>query len=94
MKTPYADGSVKGGVKRTYWTRDMAVQARRVLRQKMESDLLKKGKKYVKADKSKALDEKWGEYCEQQRSVEEGQALLREHPGIDRREHNFPHRKG
>jgi hypothetical protein len=94
MKTPYQDGECKGGVKRTYWTRDMAIQARRAMRVETEAALARKGKKYAKTDRVKALDEKWGEYCETQRSIAEGQALLREHPGIDRQEHDFPRRKG
>ena len=94
MKIPYQDDSVKGNTRRRYWTRDMAVQARRVMRLEMEAALADKGKKYAKPDCAKALDEKWGEYCESQRSIAEGQAMLREHPGIDRRENNFARRKG
>lgn len=94
MKLPYQDDTVKGGVKRAYWPRDMVVQARRVMRKEMDAALLAKGTNYAKADRVKALNERWGEYCESQRSIPEGQALLREHPGIDRQEHDFAHRKG
>ena len=94
MKTPHRTESVKEGVKRTYWTRDMAVQGRRVIRQTVEATLANKGKKWSKADRQKAVDDRWGEYCETERSIDEGQAMLREHPCIDRQEHDFPRRKG
>lgn len=93
VKIPHKDDSTKGGQKRTYWTRDMANQGRRVLRKQLESELAAKGQKWTQADKVKALNERWGEYCETQRSIGEGQAMLREHPGIDRQERDFPHRK-
>jgi hypothetical protein len=94
MKTPHKDESVKEGLKRTYWTRDMAVQGRRVARLAVETTLAKKGKKWSKADRQKAVDERWGQFCESQHSIADGQAMLREHPGIDRQEHNFARRKG
>lgn len=71
MKTPYRDEKVKGGLKRTYWPRGDAQEQRREMRLKMESQLAKKGKKWTTADKVKALDEKWGEYCETQRELGE-----------------------
>ena len=64
-----ADG--RGTFKRTYWPRGDALDKRREMRKAMEADLAKKGKKYALADKKKALDERWGEYCETQRSTDE-----------------------
>jgi hypothetical protein len=71
MKIPYRDEEIKGGMKRTYWPRGDAADKRRTMRAKMESELAKKGKKYSVSDKKKALDERWGQYCEIQRSLEE-----------------------
>lgn len=93
MKIPHQDGETKGGVKRTYWTADMAQQGRRIVRKQVEAECLKKNKRYSQADRAKAVDERWGEYCETQRSVDEGRALIAGHPGIDANEHNFAHRK-
>ncbi len=94
MKIPHKDEPIKGGTKRTYWTRDMAVQGRRVVRKAVETEVAAKGKRYSANDRKKMVDERWGEYCETQRSIGEGQALLRDYPGIDRQERDFAHRKG
>ena len=69
---PYAEESDgKGTSKRTYWPRGDAMDKRRDMRKQLESELAAKGKKYAVADKKKALDERWGEYCETRRSLEE-----------------------
>ena len=47
----------------------MTVRAK--MRKKLESELAAKGKNWKVGDKQKALDERWGQFCETQRSVEE-----------------------
>lgn len=69
---PYAEESNgKGTYKRTYWPRGDAMDKRRELRRRLECELAAKGKKWAVADKKKALDARWGEYCETRRSLEE-----------------------
>lgn len=69
---PYAeDRDGKGTLKRTYWPRGDAMDKRREMREQLESDLAKKSKKWVVADKKKALDDKWGQYCDTRRSLDE-----------------------
>lgn len=69
---PFKDESDgKGTFKRTYWPRGDAMAKRREMRKNLESELVAKGKKWAISDKAKALDEKWGRYCEKQRSLEE-----------------------
>lgn len=71
MKIPFRDEQVKEGTKRTYWPRGDALDKRRAMRIEMESALARKGKRYTKADRVKALNDRWGEFCESQRSIEE-----------------------
>ena len=61
----------KGTFKRTYWPRGDAKDKRRELRGQLERELAAKGKKWAVADKKKALNERWGEFCETQHSLEE-----------------------
>jgi hypothetical protein len=69
---PHKDESDgKGTFKRTYWPRGDAMDRRRAMRKQLESELAAKGKRYAVSDKKKALDERWGEYCEKPRSLEE-----------------------
>jgi hypothetical protein len=44
---------------------------RRELRKQLESELAAKGKQWKTDDKRKALDERWGEFCEKRRSLDE-----------------------
>lgn len=69
---PYAEErDAKGTIKRTYWPRGDALDKRRAMRSQMETELAKKGKNWRTEDKRKALDERWGEYCEKRRTLEE-----------------------
>jgi hypothetical protein len=61
----------KGAVKRVYWPKGDAMDKRRAMRGQMEAALAKQGKNYRLADKKKMLDERWGEYCETRRSLDE-----------------------
>jgi hypothetical protein len=71
MPTPFKDESDGKTFKRVYWPRGDADEKRRQIRREMESQLARQGKKRTQTDKKKALDERWGEYCETQRSLEE-----------------------
>jgi hypothetical protein len=76
---PFKDESDgKGTTKRTYWPRGDAMEKRREMRKQLEVDLAAKGKKWAITDKQKALDEKWGRYCEKPRSLEEINRSIRD----------------
>lgn len=68
---PYRDESNNGTHKRTYWPRGDAMGKRLEIGKKTLNELASKGKKYTKEDRAKVVNEKWGEYCETQRSLDE-----------------------
>lgn len=72
---PFKDESDgRGKFKRTYWPRGDAEDKRRAMRKQLEAELAAKGKNYSASDRQKALNDRWGEYCDTRRSLDEMQS--------------------